>query len=492
MNILEALEVALPDLPAQTAQRRFPKLDPRVISREHIEQGVRVVLAKMPGTDIYLRFTPEQWQLLQLFDGERSYKEIADLIFSESNIAFTEEDVREFASYLQETGDLFYKTPLEKNITLKGKMGTERQKRGRFHVADVTDITLHTWPNADAYLSKIQPYLEFVYTTWFTLLTLFMFGVMVWMWADKFVQIWDDSFAFYNFTSKTTQDLVEFWFLFGAMAFFHESAHGLTCKHFGARVEKMQFLLMYFAPTFVCDATQVWIVGDKKARISTIIAGIWADLMICVVATFIWWGTATGMYIHDFAYKVMMVTGIGVTLLNLNPLIKLDGYYLLAELINEADLKERSTIFVSSWTRKHIFRLPAEVDYVPRHRRVLYIVYSLLSGVYSYLLMAVVVIFVYHILRSYTPEWAWLPALLLGLRIFRSRIVMLERFMKTVYLDKKERVLAWFTPTRLVSGWSRAAGGAVRSHLAGVYRGPFRTRTGAPDFDSYRSAGNCC
>ena len=101
-------------------------------------------------------------------------------------------------------------------------MGSERRKRGSFHVADVTEITLHTWPNADDYLTKIQPYLEFVYTTWFTLLTLFMFGVMVWMWADKFVQIWNDSFAFYNFTSKTTQDLVEFWFLFGAMAFFHE------------------------------------------------------------------------------------------------------------------------------------------------------------------------------------------------------------------------------------------------------------------------------
>ena len=39
MNILEALEVALPDLPAQSAQRRYPKLDPRVISREHVEQG---------------------------------------------------------------------------------------------------------------------------------------------------------------------------------------------------------------------------------------------------------------------------------------------------------------------------------------------------------------------------------------------------------------------------------------------------------------------
>ena len=273
---------------------------------------------------------------------------------------------------------------------------------------------------------------------------------MGWMWADKFGEIWRDSFAFFNFTKKSNWDLAELWFLFGALAFFHEAGHGLTCKHFGARVEKMQFLLMYFEPTFVCDCTQVWIVGGRKARISTIAAGIWTDLILCMCATFVWWGTATGMYVHDFAYKVMMVTGIGVTLLNLNPLIKLDGYYLLAELINEAELKERSTIFVSSWTRKHIFRLPAEVDYVPRHRRVLYIVYSLLSGVYSYLLMAIVVIFVYHILRSYTPEWAWLPALLLGLRIFRSRIVMLERFMKTVYLDKKERVLAWFTPTRLV------------------------------------------
>jgi putative peptide zinc metalloprotease protein len=448
MNILESLEVALPDLPAQAAQRRFPKLDPLVISREHIEQGVRVVLAKMPGSEVYLRFTPEQWKLLQLFDGQRSYQQIADLILQEANIAFTEEDVREFAFHLEGHGDLFYKTPLEKNITLRQKTSSERQKRGRFHIADVTEITLHTWPYADNYLSKIQPYFEFIYTTWFTVLTLFMFGVMGWMWADKFGEIWSDSFAFYNFTSKSTWDLVQFWFLFGAMAFCHETAHGLTCKHFGARVERMEFLLMFFAPTFVCDATQVWIVGDKKARISTIIAGIWGDLIICVFATIVWWGTATGMLIHDLAYKVMMVTGIGVTLLNLNPLIKLDGYYLLAELIGEADLKERSTAYVSSWTRKHIFRLPAEVEYVPRHRRVLYIVYSILSGIYSYLLMVFVVLLVYNIFKAYTPEWAWVPGLLFGFRIFKSRITMLERFMKTVYLDKKERVLAWFTPVR--------------------------------------------
>ena len=66
--------------------------------------------------------------------------------------------------------------------------------------------------------------------------------------------------------------------------------------------------------------------AGRWQRVATAIAGIWIDLIICVFATFVWWGTATGMAIHDLAYKVMMVTGIGVSLLNLNPLIKLDGY----------------------------------------------------------------------------------------------------------------------------------------------------------------------
>src|SRR6476660_4751854 len=132
MNILEALEVALPDLPARSVQRRYPKLDPRVIAKEHIEQGVAIVLAKMPGSENFVRLTPEQWTLLKLFDGERSFKEIADAILDEAGVPFTEEDVKEFAYFLDKHADLFYKTPLETNITLKQKLSTDRQKR--FHI----------------------------------------------------------------------------------------------------------------------------------------------------------------------------------------------------------------------------------------------------------------------------------------------------------------------------------------------------------------------
>jgi putative peptide zinc metalloprotease protein len=449
MNILEAFDAALPDIPAKSATKRYPKLDPRVIAKEHLEQGVPTVLVKMPGSDNFVRITPDQWMLLKLFDGVRSYREVSELIAQQSGIGFTEDDVKEFASYLQEHTDLFYRTPLEKNITLKQKLGAQRHKRKRFAIVDITDITLHKWPHADNYLAKLQPYVRFVYTTWFTLLTLVCFGVMVWMWAGKFDEIWYDSFRFYNFTEKTVWDLIEFWFLFGAMAFCHESAHGMTCKMFGGNVEKMEFLLMYFAPTFVCDVTQIWIVGDRKARLCTIIAGIWVDLIICFFATVIWWGTAPGMGIHNFAYKVIMVSGIGVTLLNLNPLIKLDGYYMFSEIIGEVDLKERSTIYVAEWVKRHIFGLPVEVEFVPRHRRVLYIVYATLSGIYGYVLILAVALFAYHVIRSYNPEYAWIPGLLMGVLIFKSRIRKLGRFMKDVYLDKKDRVKAWFTPARI-------------------------------------------
>lgn len=450
MNIVNALDAALPDLPERVLRRDLPRLDSRIITAEHIEQGRQIIIAKVPGTEVVLRFSPEQWKLIQLFDGKRSYEGIAELSGQETGVQFTEDDVREVASFLYDNTDFIYKTPLEKNIIMRQQLqGDRRKKRKRFHVPDFTDITLAEWPNADRYITRLYPELKFIYTPWFVWLSLLSFAVMLWMWADKFWEIWNDSFQFYNFTSKSGTDLIEFWVLFATMAFFHETAHGLTCKHFGGNVEKMGFTLMYFAPSFFCDASQVWIYGGKWERIATAIAGIWFDLILCVIATGIWWGTATGMVIHDLAYKVMMVTGIGVSLLNLNPLIKLDGYLIFCELIHEPDLKERTTAYLSGMVRRDIFHLPAEVEYVPKRRRAFYAIYAILSGLYGYVLLSFLMVISFHILRAYSPDWAFLPALAIGYWVFKSRIHMLVRFMKIVYLDKKERVKTWLTAPRV-------------------------------------------
>jgi len=450
MNIANALKVALPELPERVIKRSVPKLDTRVIAKQQIEKGQPTVLAKLPGADNFIRLEPSQWALLQLFDGERSYLEISNLSSSQTGTTYHEDDVREFASFIQTNTQLFYQSPLEKNIALQQRLRGQRQKRKRFKVIDFSDIIIAEWPNADDFISRIYPRLRWVFTWWFTLLALAMFAVMTWMWAGRFGEIWHDSFEFYNFTTKSARDLFEFWVLFGAMAFLHESFHGLTCKHFGGGVEKMGFSLMYFAPSFFCDVTQIWIYGGKWQRIATVTAGIWGDLIVCFVGTTVWWATAPGMLAHNLAYKVMMVTGIGVSLLNLNPLIKLDGYYIFCELIGEPDLKERTSAYLSGWTRKHLFGMPAEVEYIPLRRRPFYLGYAVLSAIYGYLLLSFLMVFSYHILHAYSPAWAFAPALLAGYWVFRERIHSLGRFSKLLYLDKKERVWGWLTPLRMI------------------------------------------
>ena len=447
MNIVRALEVALPELPPQIVRKSPPKLIPNVVAKEHIEKGQPVVITKAPGSDFIFRFSPLQWHLLQLFDGVRTHDEIAEQFTAETGTPLSGDDVREFTSYLQAESKLLYRTPMEQNIALQEELRASRGKKKKRSV-DFADVTIKVWNNADNYITWLYPKIRFLFTPWFVWLSIAMFAVMGWMWWDRFGEIWSDSFAFYNFLHKSGRDLIEFWFLFGIMAAIHETSHGLVGKHFGATVEKMGFSLMYFAPSFFCDATQVLITGGKWARIATDIAGIWLDLVVCFFATVVWWATPTGMPAHDWAYKFMMVTGIGVSLLNLNPLIKLDGYLIFCELVAEPSLKETSTAYLMAWIRKHIFRFPTEVPYVPRRKRPFYIAYAILSGMYSYSLLSFLMVITYNILRSYSPEWAFVPAVAIGFWVFRSRVKLLVTFMKTLYLDKKERVLKWFTPVR--------------------------------------------
>jgi hypothetical protein len=123
---------------------------------------------------------------------------------------------------------------------------------------------------------------------------------------------------------------------------------------------------------------------------------------------------------------------------------------MFSELLGEADLKERSTLYVSDWVKKHLFWLPVEVEYVPRRRRFLYLTYALLSGIYSYLLIILVVLFAYNVARSFSPEFAWIPGLAVAYLIFKSRIWRMVRFMKDVYLDKKDRLRPWIRGPRAV------------------------------------------
>jgi putative peptide zinc metalloprotease protein len=434
MNLSEVLNVALPELPARRIGKSNLRLHPKLIAREQIEGGVPTIVATVSGGSYVMRFSPDQWKLLQLFNGERSYGEATELFQEETGTDVTEEQVREFADSLDE-GGIWYRTSLELVTTAGEKLADERRRRARKKI-DLSMMTFSTW-DPDEYLTRLYARLRFVYTKWFTFLTLGAFALMILIFVSGWSEIWRDTVRYYTFTDKSAADLAEFWLLFCGLGFFHESAHGLTCKHFGGGVHSMGFMLIYLSPAFFCDVGEVYVYGGKWPRVAAIIAGIWVELMFCSAASIVWWGTPAGSPIHDFAYKIMLITGVAVVLMNLNPLMKLDGYYLFGELVGVPTIKENSTEYLSSWVKRHVFRLPVDVPYLRPRRRWLFVGYALLSGLYSYVVLFAVVRFVYNIVSQSSPQWAFLPALLLAFLIFRARLRSSVRFMKAFYLDKQ-------------------------------------------------------
>ena len=436
MNLSEVLNVALPELPARRLDKTFRRLHPKLIAREQLEDGVPTIIAMVSGGSFIMRFTPDQWKLVQLFNGTRSYQDIAELFLKETGIAFTEEEVREFADPLDECG-MWYRTTLDLSTTAGEKQADERRRRAKD--VNLAMMTFSTW-DPDNYLTRLHERLSFMYTKWFTFLTLGVFAVTALIFISGWSEIWRDTLRYYTFTDKSAADLAEFWLLFCGLGYFHECAHGLTCKHFGGAVHSMGFMLVYLSPAFFCDVGEVYVYGGKWPRVAAIFAGIWVELMFCSVASVVWWTTPAGLPIHDFAYKIMLITGVAVFLMNLNPLIKLDGYYLLGELIGLPSIKEDSTDYLSSWVKRTVFRLPVDVPYVRPRRRWLFVVYAVLSGLYSYLVLFAVVRFVYNIFSRSNPQWGFLPALLLAFLILRARLRSSVRFMKGFYLDKQQKI----------------------------------------------------
>lgn len=451
MNLTEALNSALPELPAQIyKQKRLPKADPNLIVREQIQDGKPMVMVMIPQTRRYYPFTPEQWMLLQLFDGERTYQEIADIMTAQTNVAYTEEYVLDFVNAVADQ-PFWYKTPQEQNISLWQKLTAERRRRaGKEGGGNLAEITFSAW-DPNKYLTMLHDHLGFIFTRWFVLANLALFAFMAYVWIADWGEISRDSLQYYNFTQKGFSDLVEFWVLIFFVGFLHESSHGLACKHTGGEVHRMGFLLIYLSPAFFCDVTEAWVFGGKWQRIMTMAAGLWSELIVCGFATIVWWGLPPGGFVHEMAYKIILIAGLAAVLINLNPLCKLDGYFILTELIGISDLKEDSTAYTTAWFKRNVFGLPVEVPYLRWRRRLLFVPYAIASSAYGYVLLFFVVTFTYHIFYRYSPTWAFLPGLGLAWLLFRSRIRTLVRFMQSVYLDKKEKIRAALTPTRVAT-----------------------------------------
>jgi putative peptide zinc metalloprotease protein len=451
MNLSEALDAALPEIPRNRLSRKNPpRLDPELIIREDVTDGEPIVAVYQRSTANLLRLKPTQWQLARLFDGVRSYHEIAAAFEAETGIPVSAEEARTFAENMDE-GGFWYKNPQEKNIALNEKLAAQRSRRvhsgSSFNVAH---IQFWAW-DPDRYLTQLDQKIgKYVFNRWMVLIAVLLFLFEAVVFIVKWNVIGPDLSVYYDFTRKTFSDLGEFWVLLFVIGFIHESSHGLTCKHYGGEVHSMGLMFLYLTPAFYVDVTESWISASRLQRMATIIAGLWAEMMFCGVAVFVWTNTQPGEWIHEFCYKLILLTGVAGVVINLNPLIKLDGYYFFSEWLRVPDLKERSTSFLIGWVQRYIFRLPVDVPVVSRRRVTLFVLYALLSGAYSYLLLWLFVRFSYNVFFRWFAELALVPAALLAFVIFRSRLRGLRDFLSSFYRTRAEEGAFRLTPLRAV------------------------------------------
>jgi putative peptide zinc metalloprotease protein len=132
----------------------------------------------------------------------------------------------------------------------------------------------------------------------------------------------------------------------------HELSHGYACKNYGGKVSEMGFLLLYALLSFYTNISDAYLFSDKKKRMSVTAAGIKNQIILWALATIIWRVMAPETIFYHVA---LIIIGLSFLLLifNLNPLLKLDGYYYLVDFWGITNLRSKAFGF---WKQK-IFRL---------------------------------------------------------------------------------------------------------------------------------------
>lgn len=132
--------------------------------------------------------------------------------------------------------------------------------------------------------------------------------------------------------------------------FLHELSHGLTVKHYGREVRRAGFMIYFGLPAFFVDTTDIWMEG-RRARLAVTWAGPYSGLILaggCALVMTLWPALPINPLLYKFAFLALLTVFV-----NLNPLLELDGYYLLMDWLEIPMLRRKSLEFLRSglWTR---------------------------------------------------------------------------------------------------------------------------------------------
>ncbi|TWT78949.1 Peptidase family M50 [Planctomycetes bacterium CA13] len=134
----------------------------------------------------------------------------------------------------------------------------------------------------------------------------------------------------------------------------HELAHGLACKYHRGEVRETGVIFILLAPMAYVDVTSCWRFPSKWQRIHVAISGMYAELVLAAVAA-ITWANVDSSLTHHLLFNVIVMASLSTLLFNANPLMRFDGYYILADLLNVPNLATDANRFVKGTASRLFF-----------------------------------------------------------------------------------------------------------------------------------------
>jgi putative peptide zinc metalloprotease protein len=365
---------------------RCPKLRTDLVLVEQTYRGEQSFIIKDPESRKYFRFRPVEVRVMQGLDGEHTPDAVAAELRA-SGVPLSAAAVEKFAAKLTTMG-LCERTLSERSVLLMERLRAERRRRlgkGIFQ----GDLLRIRWSvgDPDELLNRWLPRLRFFFSRTFLTISVVLFALYFLVLALKWPEF---SQALANlYTLKLgARDLAVLWLTGTVIIVFHELGHGFTCKYFGGQVHEIGAMLIYFEPAFFCNVNDAWTFPELRARLWVTAAGSWIQLVLASLAAVVWWAAAPGTIVSEVAFAAVLIGGATTILMNINPLIPLDGYYALSDYLEVPNLRQRASAHLSWLIKTRVFRLEAPQPPADEREQRIFLIYGALAASYVTLILA--------------------------------------------------------------------------------------------------------
>lgn len=367
----------------------------------HYYLGQSYWVVKDPLGLQYYRFQEEEYAILQMLNGQMSLDEIKDKFeedFPPQKI--TLDELHRFLGMLHRSGLIVSMVPGQ-GRELRKRRG-ERRRQQALQV--LTNILCLRFKGIDPerLLDWLHPKLRWIYSP-LVMTVCMLLGLsallLVLVQFDVFRRKLPEFHQFFNFYNAMWLTVV-----LAVTKIIHEFGHGVTCKHFGGECHELGFMLLVLTPCLYCNVSDSWMLPNKWHRIAIGGAGMFVEIMLASIATFVWWWTEPGL-INNLCLNTMFICSVSTVLFNGNPLMRYDGYYMLADLTEIPNLRQKSTTILGEKMGQWFLGLePTEDPFLPKRNQFFFATYSIASAIYRWVIMLSILLFLYKFWKPYRLE----------------------------------------------------------------------------------------